>query len=188
MGKRGAMARFAGLRAARDEGGSAAVVFALIAPVFLLILAATFEIGLVIRAKFQLISVVSAASNHTLAIGDTIDEDSAQNAAAAIVALLGGGARSATVNVNNAVTAQIEAGTVTVSNTGAAVADYYCPSRPEEGLVWGGATDCTAACGDGSQAGRFVEIAVQSPFAPVLGAYGLFSGDALYNSAVVRLP
>lgn len=176
------------LKAARSETGSAAVEFALIAPVLVLLLAVTFEIALMVRARFTLISVISAASNHTLAIAGAGDGASAHDMASKVVSLLAGGGRDATVNVNNAVSAQLSGGSITITQHGGSILDCYCLSRSEPGLVWGGATQCGAACADGNIAGAFVEISAQTPFTPIFGAIGLFSPDAHRDFSVVRLP
>ncbi len=175
-------------RALRDESGSAAVEFALIAPVFVLILAGTLEIGIVIRERFDLVSVVSAAAHHTLGIGESVDDGSAQQVAATLATLLDGGDRSATVRVNNAVIADLGEDGVAVSDTGADVAACYCPSRPDDALSWGAEVICGTSCADGNTAGRFVEIVARAPYAPLLGTFGLFTDQTLHNSAVVRLP
>lgn len=172
----------------RDEGGSAGVEFALIASVFVLILAGTFEIGLMIREKFRLISDVSAAANHTLAIGTAIDAGSAQDVSVTIAVLLAGGDRTASVNVNNAVTAQLVAGNVTAMQGGGNVAGCYCASRSDEAVNWGASVGCDVACADGTTAGRYVLISAKAPWTPMLGAYGLFSDQTLESSAMVRLP
>jgi hypothetical protein len=175
-------------RAIQGDAGSAGVEFALIAPVFLLILAGTFEIGLAIRAQFQLISVVTAAAHHALAIGDTVADGSAPQTAATIAALLVGAGRSGTVDLNNAIKADLAQDTVSVLESGADVSQCYCPSRSDSMLSWGTTVACGVPCDDGSVAGRFVEITAEVPFDAVLGAYGLFSDPTLRNTVVVRLP
>lgn len=174
-------------RYGRNEHGAAAVEFALIAPIFVLILAATVEIGLVIQQRFQLVSVLTAAANHALSI-DASDDDSVNTAAATIAALMAGGARTARVDVNNTVTATMAADEITLAQTGAQSTDCYCPTGAGTGLSWGNSIECETPCDDGSTAGRFVTIAVEAPFIPILGAYGVFDDDMLRSATVVRLP
>lgn len=174
-------------RAARAEHGAAAVEFALLAPVFVLVLAVTLEIGLAIQQKFQLVSVLTAAANQTLTI-QTQDDASANQAAEQIASLMAGGTRMARVDVNNSVTATMTPDGTTLSQTGADSTRCYCPTRADAGLSWGSPTECDQPCANGSTAGRFVEITVQVPFIPVLGAYGMFAGDMLRSAAIVRLP
>lgn len=171
-----------------DDTGAAAVEFVLIAPVILLLLAGIFEIGMVIRAKLDLTSVVSAAANHTLSVGNTIDDASANNVSASLVGLLQGGNRSGTVNVNNAVTARLKDGNVTVTGTGPNISSCYCATRTGEQIVWGSAVACGAVCADASVSGRFVEITATAPFTQLLGMYGFFRDDTVQNTAMVRLP
>ncbi|PZX40692.1 TadE-like protein [Roseinatronobacter thiooxidans] len=176
------------LRAAQQETGSAAVEFALIAPVILLILAVTFEIGLTLRAKSRLVGAISATAHQTLDSAATVDDGTAQTVATALLGGLAGRGRSATVNLNNAVTARLEGGTIVVTDTGAPVANCYCPTWGEAGYDWNASMACNTDCADGSLAGRFVQITAQAPFTSILGAYSFFSPETLQNSAVVRLP
>lgn len=174
-------------RLVKEQAGSAGVEFTLIAPVFALLLAAVFEIGLVMRAQFALISSVSAAANHTLSLGDTIDGASAQNVAAIIAALAAGTDRSATVNLNNAVMAHFDHGNIAFLDSSGDISSCYCALRLDGAFSWGSAASCGAPCSDGSVAGRFVEISATVPFRPMLGLYGEFIDQTLQNSAVVRL-
>ncbi len=175
-------------KGSRDEAGSSGVEFALIAPVIILILAGIFEIALVIRARFALVSVVSAASSYTLSVGNSIDDGSADGVAATIAALLGGNGRSATVNLNGGVTSNLVGGEITVTNSGGEVSACYCASRSEGQIVWGGTVACGASCGDDTTSGRFVEITARVPFSPAMGMFGFFSGEVVQNTAMVRLP
>lgn len=172
----------------QDQAGSSGVEFALIAPVVILILAGIFEIGLVIRARFALVSMVSAAANHTLSVGGRVDDTSADNFAATIAALLGGAGRSATVNVNNAVAAVLVDGSISTAKSGAAVSSCYCASRPQGQIVWGSAVECGVACDGSSPSGRYVEISARTSFSPSMGIFGFLSDQTLQNTAMVRLP
>ncbi len=185
--RRGSKSCFWFKRVLTEQSGSAGVEFALIAPVFVLLLAAIFEIGLVMRAQFGLIASVSAAANHTLSVGSTIDSGSAQTVAATLAALAAGTDRAAAVNLNNAVTARSDQGNIEVQDSGGDVTACYCAARLEGEFSWGGVTSCGAPCGDGSVAGRFVEISAQVPFNPIMGFYGAFIDQTLQNAAVVRL-
>lgn len=173
-------------RTLQDDRGNAAIEFALIAPVFVLILAGTIEIGLVIQAKFDLISVVSASANQTLSV--SVDAGSASGSATSIAGLLSGDARTGTVNLNNAITAELGESGVSVSGDADDVDACYCATKTDTGLSWGSQVACGADCADGSVAGRFVEITARVPFTPMLGAYGLIGDQSLQSSAVVRLP
>lgn len=179
---------FRGWKTLHDESGSAAVEFALIAPVFLVLLAGTFEIGMMIQGKFDLISDVSAAAHHSLAIGGTLDAGAAQTVATTLAGLLAGNERTATVTLNNAATATLVSGNVSSAQTGAEVAACYCPSRSDDQVTWGASVACDASCGDGSHAGRYVLITIQAPWTPLVFVNGLFSDKTLQSTAMVRLP
>lgn len=174
-------------RFAHDNVGAVALEFALIAPVFVLMIAGVFEIGMVIRAKFALTSVVSAAAVHTLSVGSMTD-DAAREAAIALANLIKGGDRTAKVVVNNSVTALLENGFITVAQTGQEIANCYCASRSGDRIVWGGAVACGDPCADKSISARFVAITATSEFKQSLGMYGFFTDDELHDTAMVRLP
>ncbi|MGY6696670.1 MAG: TadE/TadG family type IV pilus assembly protein [Roseinatronobacter sp.] len=176
------------LRHIRADAGNAGIEFALIAPVFLLLLAATLEIGLMMRAQFGLISAVSAAANHSLVLGDGLSEETAVGTAEALARLVAGGGREGTVNVNNAAIAQLSDNGIAIWGSGAGASNCFCPIRTNGAITWGTAVQCGTACNDSSMAGQFVEITAQASFTPILGIVGLFRDDLLRNSAVVRLP
>ncbi len=175
-------------RHVQSEAGNAGIEFALIAPVFLLLLAATLEIGLMMRAQFGLISAVSAAANHSLVLGDGVTEDTAVSMAETLARLVAGGRREGTVNVNNAAFARLGGDAISLWGTGAGVGNCFCPTRTNGSITWGAAVPCGTVCNDSSEAGQFVEITAQASFTPILGIVGLFRDDLLRNSAVVRLP
>ena len=172
----------------RDDAGNAGIEFALIAPVFLLLLAATLEIGLMMRTQFGLISAVSAAASHSLVLGDGLTEATAVSTAEALASLIAGGGREGTVNVNNAAIAQLGGDGISLWGSGVGASNCFCPIRTNGAITWGTAVQCGATCNDSSQAGQFVEITAQASFTPSLGIVGLFRDDLLRNSAVVRLP
>lgn len=175
-------------RLLRDERGSAGVEFALIAPLFVLIIAGTFEIGLMIRDRFGVVSAVSAAATHGLAIGAAVDQATAPAVASTLAGLLAQSGRSGSVNVNNAATARFAEGVTTVAQTGGQAAGCYCLSRSGDAVSWGGAVGCGTPCGGGGTAGRFVVIVAQSPWSPMLFRGGLFSDQTVQSMAVVQLP
>lgn len=175
-------------RKMKDESGIAGVEFALIAPVFLLLLAAIFEIGLMLRTQSGLISAVSAVASQSLVIGEGLNDETAPGMAGTLAALLAGGGRAGTVNVNNAVTARLDEDVIVIEDNDAGSENCYCATRGTGGLTWGSSVQCDAVCADGSVAGRFVEITAQASFTPILGTIALFRADILNNTAVVRLP
>lgn len=172
----------------RNESGSAGVEFALIAPVFVLLLAIIFEIGLFIRAKSDLVSALSAAANQTLAVSATIDDTSAQGVATMLVALVDQSGRSVAVLLNNAVSAESVDGIVTVQANDNAIDACFCPTRTDATLIWGQPVGCGTLCTDSTTAGRFVLIGASATFNPVLGQFGVLTPQMLQNSVTVRLP
>ena len=173
----------------RDEAGSPAVEFALIAPVFLLILAATFDIGAIIHGKFRLDAQVSSAASYAQIMGKTILDASATGFAGTLATMVSGGTgiTTATVILNNGARANFINGIVQTTDLSGDVAQCYCPSRVAGSIQWGSTKVCHAVCADGSTAGRFMEIGASTPHIALFGGYGLTDNGTVSASALVRL-
>lgn len=173
----------------RDRSGNAAVEFALIAPFFALILTATFDIGAIIREKFTLDAQISAAASFGQMTGRSVADDGADAYARRVVAILSDDSttQEATVIFNNALSASLKGGTVSTTNSSGEVAQCYCPSRTDDTITWGTARTCLTPCGDGSKAGRFIELGASTPYISLFGGYGMTRDGTISTTAVVRM-
>ncbi|MDO9526826.1 MAG: TadE/TadG family type IV pilus assembly protein [Gemmobacter sp.] len=172
-----------------DDSGSPVVEFALIAPFFLLIVTATFDIGLIINSRFTLAAQISAAANFGQMKGASIPEGDAVAFAGTVATILSAGssAVAATVVLNNAASATMTDGQLTTTDSSGTMTDCYCPTRVDRQVQWGSVRTCLALCSDGSKAGKFIEISASSPYVSLFGGYGMTRNDTITSSAVVRL-
>ncbi len=167
-------------RLLRSRSGISTVEFALIAPVFVLLFAGTVDFGLALHKRFQINSAVSAGANYTLLRADDISSANAAALAAQIAAVVAGnsgpGRVTVSVNVNNNSSVTLTDGEATPGEGGGAADACYCPIRNANGLTWGNAVACGAACPTAGQSGKFVEIDVSKPHDPLFGA--IVMGDS----------
>lgn len=172
-----------------DETGSPAVEFALIAPVFLLILTATFDVGAMIHKKFNLDADVSSAASYGQNLGASVADSSAVAFASTLASIAANGHNSVTTKVvlNNAVTGTFAAGAASTIDTSGTMAQCYCPTSVNRALQWGVAKTCGAACSDGAVAGRFIDIQASTPYVSLFGGLGIAPDRKVSVNAVVRL-
>ena len=180
------------IRAAlRADSGTAAVEFAMLSPVFLLLLAGTVDIGGALYTKFRLAAAVSAGANYALVQNANVSASGASSLSTKIANLLSSSSATATttgtVVVNNGTTATLNAsGTPSTSGSAANADSCYCPTGTGASLVWGAAVTCGNACANGSLAGKFVSIVARQNYTPFFANYGIVQDGAISSSAVVQ--
>jgi len=186
--------RIVGARAlASDNRGIAAVEFALVTPIFCLLLAGILDLGGALYTKFKLDSAVTAganfaqinASNASSTNGQTL----ANNIATIVETSQGAGWADDGVVVNNGPTATVSAGAATPSGTATNADVCYCPTRTAGAFTWGGSVTCGAACPgtNTGYAGKFVTITASHPYAPIFSSYGIVQNNTISVSAAVQV-
>lgn len=157
---------------AKRDAGTAAVEFALLASLFMIIVAGTADFGYWIYAASELTAAVSAGSQYAANNGAMVATDPS-GLATAISSVVnnanGAGWATSTVNVNN--------GSSTIC---------YCPSGTPGNWTWGSAVAC--ACAGGGVAGQFVTITA-SPSSTVSAAFPTFYltySGTMSRSAIVE--
>jgi Flp pilus assembly protein TadG len=146
---------------ARDDAGVAAIEFAVYATVFLMITAATVDIGLLLFTQSELDAAVSAGAQY------------AANSTAMVASNpsgLNAGWATSTVNVNNS-----------NDTTGC-----YCPTGSPGSWSWGSTATCGSACGGGGEAGQFVTITASRSVSPIFSAFGFVQNGTISRSALVE--
>lgn len=152
--------------------GVVAIEFAIFATIFLIILAGTVDVGILMYTASQLDAAVSAGAQYA--------EDNAALVASNPSGLSGSiatlveslnGTNSAPVNVNNG-----------NDSTGC-----YCPTgTPTKNWSWGSTQTCGAACTGGGIAGQFVTIIAKQNVSPLFPTFGFVQNGTLSRSAVVE--
>jgi Flp pilus assembly protein TadG len=160
------------LRAKRDAG-TAAVEFALLTSLFMIIVAGTAESGYWICAASELTAAVSAGSQYASNNGAMVatDPSGLATAISTVVNNANGAGWATSVYVNNG------------SST-----NCYCPTGAPGNWTWGSAVACGSACAGGGVAGHFVTITA-SPSSIVSAGFPTFNltySGTMSRSAIVE--
>jgi Flp pilus assembly protein TadG len=173
-----------------DARGASAVEFALVTPIFLLILVGTLDFGGVLFTEFGLNGAVSAAADFALVNASSVSAAGGSALASQLVGIASSAHAtnwaSATVVVNNGPSATGNSTTVTASGTAANAESTYCPTISGTTIVWGAAV-AAPPCGNGSVPGKFVTITATRTYRPIFGSYGIVKNNALSASTVVQV-
>lgn len=170
----GALARRAlAVLAARENGGVAAIEFAIVGTVFLMIVAAVADIGLLLFSQSQLDAAVAAGAQFAANGAAVVARDPSvlQGQISDIVNNANGsGWASATVNVNN----------------GNDATGCYCPTGTPGNWTWGSTVTCGSACTGGGVGGQFVTITATRAVAPIFSSFGFAPNGTISSNALVE--
>lgn len=170
------------------EKGTSTVEFALIAPVFIVVVAGIADIGGALVARSDVNAAVTAGSTFLLVNADRVaatpEEVARQTAAVAGDRLPAGGV--ARVSVNGGLSVEYSDGKFTVSGNPSSANQCFCPQGNGNGLSLGAALECGSPCGVGGYASRYVQVAASHGYRPVFGGFGLMpaEGTIAVNSTV----
>ena len=179
------------LLAAAD--GTAAVEFAIIAPILILLFAGVTDLGGAMLTRFRLDAAAASGANYAMVKATSVTSTGGSALAAAIAALArsdaGLNATDVTVVVNNGPSATVTGtGSVVlaaISGAAALPADLcYCPGASP--FAWGSAVVCGATCAGGGTGGKFVRISLSRPYTALFSTYGLITGGAITGTAIVQ--
>lgn len=174
----------------KDVKGNAAIEFALVAPIFALILAGSLDLGLLLFSRFQLEAAVSDSASYAMVHTDQVDSTNGDDLAAKMATIIAGGIASgethAAVVVNNGATADYDGAKIKLSGQASRSNSCYCPTGGAWALQWGGVQSCGASCPGGGFGGKYVVVTVKQPYAPLFASYGFLKDGSLYASAVVQ--
>jgi Flp pilus assembly protein TadG len=181
-------------RALADTRGAAAVEAAIVLPVMMVLLMGIGEFGQATMQKERMQAAVNAGIELALQGADNANDTGGSALGISIAKLVrdhgAGGNGTATVTVNNGVTAVAPSagGTPTTSGTAANAAQCYCPTGSAASLTWGATASCGTACAGGGTAGRFVVVALALSRTPIFPAWTAIGAPTrLAVAAVVRV-
>ena len=178
---------------ARDRRGVAAVEFALLTPVFCLLLAGVVDLGGALFTKFKLDSAVTAGANYAQINASNVNSSNGASLASNIATIVetsqGAGWADDGVVVNNGPSTTTASGTQTSGGTASNADACYCPSGTVGAFNWGSSTTCGSACpGTASgYAGKFVTITATKTYTPIFSSYGIVQNDTITATAVVQV-
>ncbi len=177
-------------RSIADRRGASAVEFALLAPIFLLLLAAAVDFGGVLYIKFGLENAVSAAANYALQNASSVNATSGSSLATSLAAIVqserAANWANGSIVVNNGPTAAISGGKVTSSGTAANANSCYCPTGSGASVTWGATASCGSTCAAGGLAGKFVTIVATRTYTPMFSSYGIVKNGTISSTAVAE--
>jgi TadE-like protein len=158
----------------RENAGVVVIEFAIFASLFLIILAGTVDVGMLMYTAAQLDAAVSAGAQYAENNNSMVASDATT---------LQSNIETVVENVNGTNWAS---GTVDVNNGGDATG-CYCPTgTPSNSWSWGGTQTCGSACAGGGVAGQFVKITASRAVSPLFPTFGFVANGTLSRSAVVE--
>jgi Flp pilus assembly protein TadG len=178
---------------ANDRSGVAAVEFALVTPIFCLLLAGIVDLGGALYTKFKLDSAVTAGANFAQVNASNVSSANGQTLANNIATIVetseGSGWADDGVVVNAGPAATVSSGTSNASGTASNADACYCPSGTPGSFTWGSSTTCGAACPgvNTGYAGKFVTITASHAYTPIFSTYGIVQNDTISASAAVQV-
>jgi Flp pilus assembly protein TadG len=182
--------RLGELLGSRHDDGIAALEFALVTPVFVLILAGVVDLGGVVSAKFRLDTAVAAASNYVLVNNGQVSSTQGAGLASNLALIIATGdtsnTASGTVVVNDGPTTTVASGSPTPSGTAGNADLCYCPTGTPSDLTWGSSVACGSTCTNGLLAGKFVLITATYTYLPVFSNYNFINGGVVTSGALVQ--
>jgi Flp pilus assembly protein TadG len=179
-------------RLARECRCIAALEFALLAPVFVMVFAGVVDIGNALYTWSRLESALAVGANYALVNAGKVNSSNGAALASTIATLVStsnaGTAADVTVVVDNGPTTVITNGTPVASGTAANANSCYCPTgSPPSSWAWGSVVTCGNTCaGSSTTAGKFVTITASYNFTAFFASYGFVSNGAMSSGAAVQ--
>lgn len=175
----------------KDRGGSAALEFAIVAPIFIAVLGVSLDLGMAVFARFQLESAVSGAASYAMINGSMVDATNGSTLAGNIAQFIAGqatlGAATALVTINNGSTATYNANIINIGGLASQASACYCPTGSAGAITWGSQQSCGASCPTGELAGKYVAITMNQTYNPIFASYGLSNNGQISANALVRI-
>jgi Flp pilus assembly protein TadG len=177
------------LLAARENGGVAALEFALLTPVFLIVFAGTVDLGDALYTRTLLESAVAAGTNFALVQNSQVNSTNGATLADNIATLVANSnttAANVTVVVNNGPSETITNGTKATSGTASNANLYYCPTGSASNLTWGSSVSAGSSCTGGGTGGQFVTVSASYSFTAFFSSYGFVPNGTITVSSMVQ--
>lgn len=174
----------------RSCRATAAIEFAFLMPVFLIMFVGIVDLGMMLVQDYRLDQAVAAgaeyAAIHGTSVSSTGGATLATNIATTVASANGSGWANDTVVVNNGPSVTVTSGSSSSAGTASNADSCYCPTGSPPSWTWGSAMTCGASCAGGGTAGKFVTITATSSYTPILSIYHVINNGTLRQSAVVE--
>jgi Flp pilus assembly protein TadG len=172
------------------DSGIAAVEFAILVPVFLILLMGTTDLGQMLYAYYELDQSVAAGAEYAALNAANVTSTNGAALASSIATIVesanGTGWANDTIVVNDGPTVTVTSGTAVSSGTASNADSYYCLTGSPGSWSWGTANATQVACAGGGSAGKFVTVTATYSYHPVLKIYNFITDSTLSQSSVVE--
>ncbi|HWU62997.1 MAG TPA: TadE/TadG family type IV pilus assembly protein [Ensifer sp.] len=166
------------LRLARQRAGTAAVEFAIIFPVMLLILAATVDLGFAYYQKSRVGSAISAAAYYAVRNGSSLSSANADTMRATLESII-----RSTLGTSTNITVSI---LINNSTTASDASNYFCVTGYPPTYTSTGSSSAT--CSANLTSGKFVTIHVTEQLQPLILSTGFLANVyGLDRSIIARV-
>lgn len=171
--------------------GNAAIEFAVVAPIFAIMMVGSIDFGALLFARFQLEAAISNDASYAIVHADEIDGSNDSDLAKKLALMIAGqytaSGTSAMIVVNNGASARYDAEAIKLDGTPSSTAACYCPTGVATTFRWGSQQVCSSTCPDGASAGKYVVITAKQAYAPMFYGYNLVQDGYIYASAAVQV-
>ncbi len=161
---------------AHENAGVAAIEFAIYALVFLTIVAATVDIGLLLFTTSQLDAAVSAGAEYAVNNANNVNSTSGGGLATSISQIVtnsnGTNWANATIVVNNGSQVTVTNGSSSSSGTATNADSYYCPTGTPGSWTWGSTVTQGSSCTGNGVGGKFVTITASRSLSSLFPSFG----------------
>jgi Flp pilus assembly protein TadG len=175
----------------RCDEGLAAIEFAMIVPVYLMILIGAIDMGGMLYSSYRLETAVAAGSEYAALNSASVNGTNGASLATSIAGVVENANGSAwandTVVVNDGPAVTVTGGSSSSSGTAANANNCYCPTGSPPNVTWGSAATCGSSCAGGGEAGKFVTITANVAYTPLFSTYGMIPNETLTQNATVEI-
>jgi Flp pilus assembly protein TadG len=175
----------------RTRRSIAALEFGMLAPLYMIGMAATVDIGNAITANVIVAGSVQSASNYALVNASQVNSTSgatlATNLATIAANAFATNWANSTATVNNGPAASVTGGTTSSSGTPANANLCYCPTGTYSSITWGTSVTCGTTCTGGGIAGKFVVVTASYTWTPLFTSYSFVPSGYVSSGTVVQV-
>jgi Flp pilus assembly protein TadG len=175
----------------RADAGLAAVEFAFLVPILLVLFSGIVDISQMLYAYYQLDQAVAAGAQYAVLNAANVTSTNGASLATSIATVVENANGTAwtndTVVVNNGPTVTVTSGTPASSGTASNADKYYCVTGSQMNWTWGTGYASQTACSGGDTAGKYVTVTASYNYVPLVGIYQVFTSSTLNQSAAVRV-
>ena len=173
------------------QSGIAAIEFAFLVPVLLVLLMGGVDMGQMLYAYYRLDQAVAAGAQYAQLNASKVSSANGAALASSIANVVananGTSWANDTIVVNNGPSVTITNGTASNGGTAANADNCYCPSGSPPSWTWGSSVTCSSSCSGGSGiGGKYVTITSSVAYHPILKIYSFITDSTITQNAAVQ--